>query len=475
MPHQYHMIHQDKTVDVPYCLINISSGQGHLSLIVGPYWRIYQYSGIRHVDALVGPLLYSEAITYYGFPCQAEVRISAYDRGSASKLSLNHLVPKCILTLIIYRSGENMGRFRRLFGLEPRPKGSTKNTPAPQVRPNSGNGGFSTTSQRQGGIPRIHPGPLRIILLGHEATKWKKNLKKGKFDETVKMVQENLELKKREFGEKHEETAAAMYNLSVLFYGGRKLEEAEELSRQALSIFEELLDSHHPSIVIVMSIRTHILLLLDKPEHTVEKYRLALKVSQELHGPEHSDTIIAMDSLAEILRREGEFQEAEGIQRQLLKLKAKLSGPKHSSTLDTMNNLAEVLKSQGQYVEAEELHTQGLQLRKETMGPEHPDTLSTMNNLGLVLSGQGKYQEAEEVHRQELELREKALGPENPLTQYCMVNLTEVLYNQGKFKEALEMHEQAAELSKKVLGPDHPSTLRTLNSLAKARHLRNVE
>ncbi|KAK0711611.1 hypothetical protein B0H67DRAFT_296663 [Lasiosphaeris hirsuta] len=199
---------------------------------------------------------------------------------------------------------------------------------------------------------------------------------------------------------------------------------------------------------------------LGKYEEAEQMHRQALQLWEKALGEEHPDTLRSMSNLANVLNRQGKYEEAEQMHRQALQLWEKALGEEHPDTLSSMNNLAVILDSQGKYEEAEQMHRQALQLWEKALGEEHPDTLSSMSNLANVLDSQGKYEEAEQMHRQALQLREK-----HPDTLSSMNNLAVILDSQGKYEEAEQMHRQALQLREKALGEEHPDTLRSKNNL----------
>ncbi|KAK0745442.1 P-loop containing nucleoside triphosphate hydrolase protein [Schizothecium vesticola] len=129
---------------------------------------------------------------------------------------------------------------------------------------------------------------------------------------------------------------------------------------------------------------------LGKYEEAEQMYRQALQLYQKVLGKEHPSTLGSMNNLALVLDSQGKYEEAEQMHRQALQLREKVLGKEHPSTLGSMNNLALVLDSQGKYEEAEQMHRQALQLYQKVLGKEHPSTLRSKNNLAACLRAKTK-------------------------------------------------------------------------------------
>jgi tetratricopeptide (TPR) repeat protein len=256
-------------------------------------------------------------------------------------------------------------------------------------------------------------------------------------------------------------------NVGECFSITGKYAEAEQKTRQALQLKEQVLGTEHLSTLATIS--NLAAALSDQGKHVEAKqlHRQVLQFSERVLGAEHPFTLSSINDLAVGLGRQGKHAEAEKLHQQALQLKEQVLSTEHPSTLDSMNNLAVVLGNQGKHVEAEQLHRQALQLRERVLGVEHPSTLISMNNLGIALGDQGKHVEAEQLFRQVLQLKEQILGTEHPSTLATINSLAEVLYNQGKHVEAEQLHRQVLQLRERVLGTEHPSTLKSIGNLTK--------
>lgn len=113
---------------------------------------------------------------------------------------------------------------------------------------------------------------------------------------------------------------------------------------------------------------------LGKYDEAEQMYREALGLYEKVLGREHPDTLTSMNNLALVLDSQGKYEEAEQMHRETLGLCEKVLGREHPSTLSSMNNLANVLDRQGKYEEAE-------QMRPVRLGGSAPTEIASATAL----------------------------------------------------------------------------------------------
>ena len=139
---------------------------------------------------------------------------------------------------------------------------------------------------------------------------------KGKLMEAETMLQRALLGYRKVHGLDHEYTAAASYNLGLVFKHQGKIHEAEDMFQQALSGFKNV------------------------------------------HGLDHEDTVDTQYVLGLFLKNRGKLHEAEDILQQALLGHREIMGPDHQDTKEIANELSEIYKGQGRRKEAKALYNQ---------------------------------------------------------------------------------------------------------------------
>jgi non-specific serine/threonine protein kinase/serine/threonine-protein kinase len=195
----------------------------------------------------------------------------------------------------------------------------------------------------------------------------------------------------------------------------------------------------------------------------------ALELKRRLGGEEHPDTLIAIDNLASALAYQGKWEQARDLSLKALTIQRRVLGEEDSHTLATTNNLAATYFRLGNYREAGALHSKALEIRRRLLGNEHPSTLVTLNNLGEVYLATGDYERAAPVLEEALRSRTRVLGPEHPNTLTTVRDMGALRLATGDYKEAERLFTQALDARRRVLGERHPDMLTSIADMAKLR------
>jgi eukaryotic-like serine/threonine-protein kinase len=194
-----------------------------------------------------------------------------------------------------------------------------------------------------------------------------------------------------------------------------------------------------------------------------------IEIDRRVLGEEHPETLKGIDDLASSVAYQGKWEQAHDLFAKALNIKRRLLGEENAQTLATMNNLAATCFRQGNYSEAGALHEQALQIRRSVLGNEHPSTLVSLNNLGEVYLATGDYARADTLLSQALMIRERVLGPEHPNTLTTLRDLGVLRLARAEHAEAERLFVKALETRRRVLGEQHPDTLASVRDLAKLR------
>ena len=195
------------------------------------------------------------------------------------------------------------------------------------------------------------------------------------------------------------------------------------------------LGEDHPDTISSINNLGSILSERGKLEEAEELLREAVKAMRAKLGEDHPHTIRSVSNLGNVLHDRGRLEEAEELKREALQaMRAKL-GEDHPDTISSINSLGSILSARGKLEEAEELFGEALQAMRAKLGEDHRDTLLSVHNLARCLQGQGRWQEAEDLHRQALQGMRLKLGEDHPRTWLCFSKLAGVLALRGRLGE----------------------------------------
>ncbi len=202
----------------------------------------------------------------------------------------------------------------------------------------------------------------------------------------------------------------------LLLYGGRDLDEATALLRQALDMRRNLLPPDHPLIAVSVH---NLGLALDAqgryaPAETLLRQAVALWRAQL--GPRHPNVAYGLRSLAGTLCTLERYDEAEQLAREALAIRWRIEPPDPVIVADAEYMLGRVLLARGDRPEAERMLRGSLRTHEEYL-PDNPRTATVAGTLGRCLVEQGSLEEAKRLLLPAYAVLDRAHGPDHRATR----------------------------------------------------------
>ena len=167
------------------------------------------------------------------------------------------------------------------------------------------------------------------------------------------LLQESLERHRRVYGDEHEKTARALFALAPLA-ASKDLDAAGALLTQALEIRRRVLPENHPDIAMNLGALAEALQSKrDDLEAARELYRQALAVFRDPGERHHPRAVALMNDYAALLGTMNRYAEAETLQREAIAIGQQVLGPGTLTVANLTNNLAVTLTSLGRLADAE--------------------------------------------------------------------------------------------------------------------------
>lgn len=235
----------------------------------------------------------------------------------------------------------------------------------------------------------------------------------GKYDAAEQTYKEALVMAVATLGEEALLSARIQTDLGSLYYGQKRLEEAETLTRKALTIKERLRPNDYDQL-------------------TDER-----------------------NNLAAILFTTGQYEEAEDLYRQDLKLAEEHLGERHPNILITLNNLAALLYQRGDMDLARPLFERVIRLTRIVKGDAHPDLASALLNLGRINIRQNRGSEAVTAVEEARAIRSYLYGDDHVQTLRAHLLLNNAERRRGNIAQALTHCFDVLTLVRNAQGPDH--------------------
>jgi tetratricopeptide (TPR) repeat protein len=288
----------------------------------------------------------------------------------------------------------------------------------------------------------------------------------GSLDEALPLLERALKIREKAIGRENPDTATSVNNLAELYRLRGTPDKALPFFERALRIRERVQGPEHPDTA--SSLNTLAAFYQDKGDYdqALPLYERALKIREKALTSNHPDTAASLNNLAELYRLRGAFEKALPLHEKALRINEKILGPFHPTTALSFTNLATLYHDMGFYTKAQPLYERALQIRQKTLGLEHLGTAQSLNNLGILYQSLKEYNKALPLYERALQIREKALNLEHPDVAASLSNLASLYRDMGTPDKALPLSERALQIREKVLGPDHPDTVTSLNNLA---------
>lgn len=253
-------------------------------------------------------------------------------------------------------------------------------------------------------------------------------------------------------------TARCYFHLS-------KYERAEQLLRNCVQLFQEMLPED-PEILVVMVNLGTVMLERGKYDEADMVHRQRFELQDKMHWSpgflNYGELTIYIRHIR-ILHGQGKHREAKQWLRKVLELAERIYMPEDYETVGGLHELASIL-GLGYYEEVEQIYRMTSKAFEELQGLTHPDTLNAKANLAIAMSARdGKLAEAEEMLRHAMNLLEEEVGRNHPLWFARTRDLAEMLVRRAdtrqKYEEAKQVFQEGLERAEEVLGREDPVTV----------------
>lgn len=198
-------------------------------------------------------------------------------------------------------------------------------------------------------------------------------------------------------------------------------------------------------------------------------------------GQEDEDQIYRLHQLAWCLSQDGQLQESVEIYRRVVRQRTRLFGAVHPYTLRSFGNLVEnavrrIGQSNDESLErVARADLDSLAERLEGLPSDEEEVADVADALGQAYHGLADYSQAARWLKVAVEGKQKNLGSEHASTLEAMHQLAVSLEAEGESDQAVQLLTSVVASRERVLGESNDATFASINSLAKARSLKEPE
>lgn len=278
--------------------------------------------------------------------------------------------------------------------------------------------------------------------------------RRGKFDDALAVLETQVEVRRRCFGERSRETIQARNVVGMTLRGMGRDAEAAALYRQLIEDADLLVGPEDPLRLRLMNNLAVALGMLDEQDEAMGLLEQVWRGYSRVLGPGHDHTLGTMGNLARGYFLRGEYGKAEELARETIRQLLETFDPDHHLVLRTRVELAEACIRQGKPEEGLGILHEVLPVQRRVLG-DHSDVLFTLRKLGDALNDRERWDEAVDAHREGLAMSLRVFGPDSSAARNAERCLIAALARANRWEELRQVREdQLARLRGLIEAPD---------------------
>jgi eukaryotic-like serine/threonine-protein kinase len=291
----------------------------------------------------------------------------------------------------------------------------------------------------------------------------------GRFAESERHFRRTLEIQQRIFVGPHEDTAATLTHLAVLYYEMKRPEESLLMQQRALEMTRAVFGEHHAATADRMNNLSLVLQDLDRYGEAETYLRQAIRIQHEVLGERHPDVLISRYNLALLLRATGRHSAAATLLRELLPIRKAVLGEGHPSVGLTLSALGSALTGLRRYDEAQQALDEARDLLTGKLGESHWRVGVVLRQLGQLALARGAPREAEAYLLSALTIEIDTYGDQSTAAHKTRSLLAAALERRGDLVTAETLLESSYKSLQAEAGVRSVDIIYTLEELGRLR------
>ncbi len=261
----------------------------------------------------------------------------------------------------------------------------------------------------------------------------------GKYPEGEKLYRQALAIRDRQLGKDNLKSASTMFNLAWLISHHfdqpleKRLDEAEVLFRRVLDIRRRKLGPRHREVGLTLAALSALHLTKNREEAMVLAYE-ALDILERAENKDVLGSGFLKYVFAVQLRQSGRLTEAEELYHKILAQATSLLGDEHPLVALLLGDLAGLLRKKGDMDGARQAIGRALSIGRRSPLRSHPFMIEALIAVGDDARERGNIKEAETHFLEALEFTSQGRCPQ--LSEQTRNRLIELLRSQHRDAEA---------------------------------------
>ena len=258
----------------------------------------------------------------------------------------------------------------------------------------------------------------------------------GLYDESRRLHERGLELKRKTPGATDRNLAVALNNYATLLSKLGEHDAALAAHREALGIRERALGADHPEVGQSLSNMGLVWRSLGELDSSRVCYERALAIKRAAHGPDDPLLASTLSNLGGLHLMEQDHEGALAYFDEAYRINEKNLGSGHMRTIQTMSARAGALHLAGELDRASTVQADVVEALHGALGPDHPEVGVALRNLSMIEAAVGDTTGALTHAERALEIYERVYGTHHERVVQALAAIAELMAARGQANEA---------------------------------------
>lgn len=289
----------------------------------------------------------------------------------------------------------------------------------------------------------------------------------GEFEDAEESFDQAMSIRLAQLPQDHYDVLEVISAEAFLEESLGNFPQARALHEQALAMARRLAsEPSDPIIALQMAKLASVLRLQDKLEEAEQMLREALAMQDQIYGGAHPTSDETRRQLAELLTDLRQYEEAETQFKTLIDSRTKTLGPDHYETGSAWNSYGHLLSNTGDTAGAIDAYNNMLRITRLAYGDTHPSLAAGYNNIALMARKLDDFDAAVDYFLLSIAMQDAVgLEADHPNRAYPVAGLGRVLLVQRRFEEAHARFQQAFTLRQGHFEDNHVLQLELFSDL----------
>lgn len=260
----------------------------------------------------------------------------------------------------------------------------------------------------------------------------------SKEDLEMELLEELLELDRRDFGENHSSVISTLFNLANQYHFKGNEVASDSLSDLAHSILESIVPEDDPSLALALRSAGKIQWGKGELADALKTFKQTLAMERRLHGERNPEMTFTLSHMSQTYIDLDSLEQAKATLEKAIELQNYYFPEGHRDLGSSYMMLADVLSRDKTSLDQAEVYARdGIDVYKKVLGGNETYMIGYGHNtLGHILQRKGLLVEAEDEFRSAIDYYENLFGSTFPTTIERRQDLAMVLVDQKRFEEA---------------------------------------